>query len=249
MTDDETHETVDTIDVIEEECDALRAAVRLHHEAHGGPQILHARVAVLESERDAFLHALARCESIAIDECRDDGTARADVADTAADAYAPHLERVRELVGKPLPQHIKHGFRGELDLDAGLHAVDVARLTEERDQARQMIVEVQDAAGQYLACWRGCESSLHTAQDERDALATRLEWAERQYAERVDECDALRNAARAYLAAEARCAAITFETGADEDWEATMRACDQAKDALARLASADDGGVTWTTGR
>lgn len=39
---DDALEEVDTIDVSEEEYDALKEAVREHHERHGGPQILRA---------------------------------------------------------------------------------------------------------------------------------------------------------------------------------------------------------------
>lgn len=80
----------------------------------------------LARERDQLLQALARCESVAVDMTRDGETARADIADVAADAYKPHLRLVRELVRDPLPDHIHSGFRGELQI-AEYHIKDLER--------------------------------------------------------------------------------------------------------------------------
>lgn len=94
-------------------------------------------LARVRAERDAALHALARCEAIALDECRTDAQVRADVADTAADAYAPHVDRVRELVRTPLPAHIRAGFRGELATAEGLHAAERDALRAQLAAARR----------------------------------------------------------------------------------------------------------------
>jgi len=98
--------------------------------------------AAVTASCDDLLRALARCEALAMDECASDAHARADIADTAADAYAPHSERVRELVGTPLPEHVRSGFRADLATATGLHAIEVARLTAERDAARALVAEL-----------------------------------------------------------------------------------------------------------